>query len=112
MLNIWNRKLLLEILNLIKIVCLILNYMAWNDIFKTYKNYKVYGITIKSFVNKNYISHNQSYKVSVLPNSKITLQASRWPDLIRCQLMKNIDIQNMIDKNIITETQKKISIWI
>ena len=106
MLNIWNRKLLLEIFKSKKNSISHFELHGWNDILKTYKNYKVYGITIKSFVNKNYILHNQSYKVSVLPNSKITLQAARWPDIIRCQLMKNIDIQNMIDKNIITETQK------
>ena len=30
-----------------------------------------------------------------------------YPDIIRSQLIKNIDIKNMIDKNIINETLKK-----
>lgn len=106
-LSIWKRKLLLEIFKSKQNNLTHFELHGWNDILKTYKNYKVYGMTIKQFINKNQPSYNQNYKVSVLPNNKYTLQKSKYPDLIRAQFIKNIDIKNMIDKNIITEKQLK-----
>tara|TARA_B000000475_G_C16005319_1_gene450663 strand:+ start:1459 stop:2406 length:948 start_codon:yes stop_codon:yes gene_type:complete len=106
-LNIWKRKLLLEIFKSKKNSIGHFELNGWHDILKTYKNYKVYGMTIKQFITTNQPPCNQNYKVSVLPSTKYTLQKAMYPDIIRSLLIKNIDIKNMIDKNIINETLKK-----
>jgi len=105
-LNIWKRKLLLEIFKSNGNSTSHFELNGWNDILKEYKNYKVYGITLKQFIDKNKTDTNNNYKISVLPATKNTLVTASWSDSIKAQLIKNIDIKNMIDKNIINEKLK------